>query len=195
MTPEAFRAGEFFRQGPASALVIEPEGRPVPAELIPPAAWCFDASKITTTEMRPLLHLVGQYYDFRYKDWQWFAKRYNMALDDTNPDGLNVAWYHRSMSDHMKKRTGLGVSDLRYWVSIRRPSAFPEPMPAAAAETPMAEEELLDNPLTNEAPEAVVMGADAAVTEETETSDEPAPEAPPAEQEKVEEAAGTMEVQ
>jgi hypothetical protein len=175
ITLDAFHGGGFFKQGPNSALVIEKAGSPVPPAVIPPASWCADASKITTTEMRPLLHLMGQYYDFSFKDWEWFAKRYNLEMDTINPEGLNVAWYHRPMSEHVKPNEKQGESDLQYWISIRRPAVITDPQdPSVDGETPMESSEVgvQDNPLTNDAPTAVILGVDDAVEENAEPSDE-----------------------
>lgn len=162
-----FQGGDFFRTGPDSALVIEEEGVPVPETLIPPAGWCDAAYRITTTEKRPLLHLVGQYYDFKHKDWQWFSENYKMSMEAINPEGLNVSWYHKRFGDNLKKGP-VAADDLQYWVAIRHP----EPVMAeeeAVSETNAVESagqpemELPDdpgvNPLTNAAPAAVVLGA------------------------------------
>jgi hypothetical protein len=173
ITLDAFHGGDFFKQGPNSALVIEKAGSPIPAALIPPADWCTDASKITTTEIRPLLHLMGQYYDFSFKDWEWFAKRYNLEMDAINPEGLNVSWYHRPMSEHVMPNDPQGESDLQYWISIRRPVVLTESQePSADDEAAMVspEETMQDNPLTNDAPAAVILGADSAAEENAEAS-------------------------
>lgn len=165
-----FRAGNFFRTGPDSALIVEAPGAPLPETLMPPADWCPSVSKIATTEMRPLIHLVGQYFDFPFKDWQWFAKRYNMDLDAINPEGLNVAWYNKPLSDHFKSAAPVGASDLQYWFSIRQPivgmSMLAEPIPLEEASEPAMEEPVptgegddVGNPLTNAVPPAVVLGA------------------------------------
>lgn len=123
--------------------------------------------------MRPLLHLVGQYYDFSFKDWQWFAKRYNMDMDAINPEGLNVAWYHKRMSDHLTSSEQQGASDLQYWVSIRQPVVVTTP----AVPVDTAEEKAVpakDEPeqlLTNDAPAAVIMGAADATEERSEAAE------------------------
>ena len=174
ITLDAFHGGGFFKQGPNSALVIEQAGSPVPPALIPPEEWCADASKITTTEMRPLLHLMGQYYDFSFKDWEWFAKRYNEEMDAINPEGLNVSWYHRPMSEHVKPNETQGESDLQYWISIRRPAVITESQEPAAEDTMSPDEGAQDNPLTNDAPVAVILGADDAEEEVSEPSEEAA---------------------
>lgn len=171
-----FHSGDFFKNGPHSALVVEKAGVAVPGEMLPPPGWCSNASKITTTEMRPLLHLVGQYYNFSYKDWQWFSKRYNMDMDAINPEGLNVAWYNKRMSEHLKSSEPQGASDLQYWVSIRQPevvTAAVIPVDTEKKEVVPAEEEP-ENLLTNDAPAAVIMGAADAAEEQPETPDQAA---------------------
>ncbi|MDF7823508.1 hypothetical protein P4B35_05745 [Pontiellaceae bacterium B12227] len=156
-----FHAGNFFRTGPDSALLIEEEGTAVPETLIPPVGWCDAAYKITTTQTRPLLHLVGQYYDFKYKEWQWFSENYKLSMDAINPEGLNVAWYHKRFGDNLKK-SPVAADDLQYWVAIRHPVVLEE-LPEAVEEETQPEMELPGdpevNPLTNAVPEAVVLSA------------------------------------
>jgi len=180
---EDFQAGNFFRTGPDSALVVENAGVAVPGKILPPSDWCASAAKIMTTETRPLLHLVGQYYDFSFKDWQWFSKRYNQDLDAINPEGLNVSWYHKRMSEHMKPGGQQGASDLQYWVAIRQivenePVLAPVDVETEApAVAPVTEES--GNPFTNDAPAAVIMGAADASEEHSDVptaADEPAVE-------------------
>ena len=158
ITPVDFAAGKFFKKQPDSALVVEKGNAPVSGKLIPPEAWCPGVSKITTTQLRPLIHLVGQYYDFSAKDWKWFATRYNMEMDAINPEGLNVAWYNKRMVEHLKSNDSRDApNDLQYWVSIRQP-AVAEPLePGPEAEPEGAE--VSGNPLTNAVPTAVVLGA------------------------------------
>jgi hypothetical protein len=194
ITSDDFAAGNFFKNGPDSALMIEKEHTPVPDKLVPPADWCMTVSKITTTQTRPVLHLVGQYYDFGFKDWQWFATRYNMDMDAINPEGLNISWFHKRMEDHLKSRDPQGVSDLQFWVSIRQAVTTDPVVPVDAeveeAAAPSMEEES-ENPLTNAAPAAVIMGAadapeehSAAPSPADETaSEDKAPEAPEAPEE------------
>lgn len=162
-----FQEGNFFRTGPDSALVIEKEGVSIPEIMIPPAGWCDVAYKITTSEMRPLLHLIGQYYDFKHKDWQWFSENYKMSMEAINPEGLNISWYHKRFDENLKKGP-VAADDLQYWAAIRHPKpevaekeSFSETNAWESIEHP--EMELPDdpsvNPLTNAAPAAVVLGA------------------------------------
>jgi hypothetical protein len=180
VAPDNFQQGDFFKNGPSSALIVEAAGSAVPKSLIPPPDWCAVVSKIKTTDMRPLLHLVGRYYDFSYDEWKWFARRYSLEMDAINPEGLNVAWYHRPMSEHFKSRPQHGSTDLQYWVSVREP-VVPAAAPAAEEAPVDVEMPATDNPLTNSVEEAVVLGpadAEASVDEAAVSEAAPGAEAP-----------------
>lgn len=181
-----FRAGTFFRTGPDSALIVEKDGTPVPEGLIPPETWCNSVYKITTAELRPLLHLVGQYYDFKYKQWEWFSENYKMPISDINPEGLNIAWYHTRLGDHFKSVGHVGANDLSYWVAVRHPvQAKEEPVEAVAEEAVVEEsgeagegqpemeipEDPDVDPFSADAPEAVVLGAGTAEEAAVESPD------------------------
>ncbi|QBG47280.1 hypothetical protein EGM51_07725 [Verrucomicrobia bacterium S94] len=173
ITVDAFKAGDFFRTGPDSALIVDAKGE-LTDSLLPSESWCPAVYKITTTEMRPLLHLTGRYYDFRYKDWKWFCENYKMSMEVINPEGLNVAWYHRSFSENLKNKP-VAADDLRFWQAVRHPlppvteaavvsaDAAVETNAVDAVEQPemeTPEDAMLMNPLTNDVPEAVVLSPD-----------------------------------
>ena len=148
ITLSNYTSGKFFEKGPDSALIVETASVPISEKLIPPMGWCKDVSKITTTQVRPLLHLTGQYFDFSYKDWKWFAKRFGMEIDAINPEGLNMAWYHRRLDENLKAGDPTSADDLQYWVSIRQ---------SVSVESETVEE--MANPFTNAVPEVIIMGA------------------------------------
>lgn len=169
ITPEAYSEGDFFHTGPTSALIVGKEQRPLPESIVPSMTWCPSVYAISTLETRPLLHLMGRYFDFKYKDWTWFSSNYHMTLDSINPEGLNVGWYHRSLVENLKKPATVGSSDLQYWMVIRQPGMM-EQMEPEVEVAPMKSDEPVPNgmeqaealqvdPLTNAVPDAVVLGA------------------------------------
>lgn len=175
--PESFAEGKFFHNPPDSALIIEPEDQPAPEALIPPAAWCPAVAKITTTQLRPLLHLVGQYFDFDYKEWKWFAERYHMEIDAINPEHLNIKWYDQPLAAHLDRKAVPDASqDLQYWQMVREvvpPEPATSPEEEEKKEAPTGNEkaaeppaEAVDNPLTNAVTPAVILGAPDAPAEE-----------------------------
>ncbi|MBN2685204.1 MAG: hypothetical protein JXR40_07980 [Pontiellaceae bacterium] len=116
----AYKAGTFFIAEPSSALLISPKGTKTPAALIPPESWCPSVYAITTTEMRPLLHLVGCHYDFSSKSWKQLAKTYGFDVRSINPENINMPWYHRSLKENSEGATQ-GVKDFQYLTTIREP--------------------------------------------------------------------------
>ncbi len=156
ITLSDYTTGNFFDKAPQSTLIVEKAGVSVPKKLEPPVGWCSNVFKITTTQVRPLIHLTGQYFDFSYADWKWFSKRYGMEIDAINPEGLNLAWYHKRLDEHLKSSGQEGSNDLQYWVSLRQPVVPVEPLRAAETE---------EDPFTNSVPEAVIFGAGDVPTE------------------------------
>jgi len=173
---------------------VEKDGQPISEKLVPPEAWCSYVHKISTIDTRPLLHLIGQHYSFKYSDWKWFASTYKLSIEDINPEGLNIAWYHKPMGEHLSKKSAVvGTSDLEYWSVVRQPMDAGEPLALAAADDisgeqmePAADTEAAESlegedPLTNSIPSAVILGAgdaDADAAAEPEPVDEDAAEMP-----------------
>lgn len=185
VTPEAFKEGAFFHNAPTDAILVEKDGKPIPGMLIPSDAWCFSVHKISTIDTRPLLHLIGQHYNFSYSDWKWFASNYKLSIEDINPEGLNIAWYNKPLGEHLRKKsTVVGTSDLEYWSIVRQPMGIVEPMvvPASAeteqdSDTKPSESLEGEDPLTNSIPSAVILGAgdadaDLAAKPESDDADE-----------------------
>ena len=165
-----FAAGSFFKNGPSSALIVEKKGAPATESLIPPKEWCAEVSKVTTTNIRPLLHLVGRFYDFNHKDWTWFAKRYGQSIDAINPEGLNTSWYHKRLDEHFKDSTPVGSDDLQYWLVVRENEVIHPPVVEPI--------DLIEDPFTNAVPPAVVMGAGDVTEEQGVGNDAPKESAP-----------------
>jgi hypothetical protein len=169
VTPEAFKEGAFFNTAPTDAVLVEKDGQPIPEMLVPSEAWCFSVHKISTIDTRPLLHLIGRHYNFKYSDWKWFASNYKLSIEDINPEELNIAWYNKPLGEHLRRKSAaVGASDLEYWSIVRQPMDAVEAM---ADEMLISEEieqtsdmESLESlegedPLTNSIPSAVILGA------------------------------------
>lgn len=186
VSSDAYKAGAFFNNGPTDAVLVEKEGQPFPDALLPAESWCPSIHKVATVDTRPLLHLIGQHYNFKYSDWKWFASNYKMAIEDINPEGLNVAWYNKPMGEHLRKKTVVvGTSDLEYWSVVRLPQSetvevlaplVTNDMPVVEDVQPASDTEQQpagldgEDPLTNSIPDAVVLGAGDAAAE---VEDEP----------------------
>lgn len=173
VTPAAFKEGAFFHNAPTDAVLVEKDGQPIPEMLVPSNAWCSYVHKISTIETRPLLHLIGQHYGFRYSDWKWFASNYKLSIEDINPEGLNIAWYNKPLAEHLRRQSPvIGTSDLEFWSVVRQPMGVVEAIAVPPADEMPASEEIAqasdtepsqrlegEDPLTNSIPQAVILGA------------------------------------
>ena len=113
-----FQSGNFFREGPDEAIIIQ-ANQPFPEGLIPSASWCDDVFKINSNKLRPVIHLVGQALHFRYDDWKWFSKRYDMSIAKLNPTESGIYWYNRRLGDVFKGKRKSGHEDLLLWEVVR----------------------------------------------------------------------------
>lgn len=152
-----FQDGAFFKEAPESALIVEKSGQRIPAALIPPQKWCSMVSKISTMQLRPVIHLVGLYYDFNYKEWSWFSRRYGLPLYAINPDGENIHWYHRRMDQYVKQGRMKKYDDMRYWETIRQQLEDVDP-PAVIKVDPLPVAPVID-PLEEDVQPAIIMDA------------------------------------
>ncbi|MDA3834277.1 MAG: hypothetical protein PF495_12870 [Spirochaetales bacterium] len=117
---DAYKEGTFFKAEPSSTLLISQKGQKISAALIPPEEWCSTVYGITTTEMRPLLHLIGRHYDFSAKSWKQFASTYQFDVRSINPENINMPWYHRSLKENTEGATQ-GENDFQFLTLIREP--------------------------------------------------------------------------
>lgn len=173
VTPAAFKEGAFFHNAPTDAVLVEKDGQPIPEMLVPSDVWCASVHKISTIDTRPLLHLIGQHYNFRYSDWKWFASSYKLPIEEINPEGLNIAWYNKPLGEHLRKKSVVvGTSDLEYWSVVRQPMDGAELVGVQTGDEMPASEDVKqasgtepsvilesEDPLTNSIPPAVVLGA------------------------------------
>lgn len=91
---EDYSNGTFFANRPKHAILVENEKNPVPAVLIPNSIWCESGNRLASTDPRVMLHLLGRYFDFSYRYWDQFTRRYGYAMEQINPSLINVNWWN-----------------------------------------------------------------------------------------------------
>jgi hypothetical protein len=124
--------GTFFAVRPIAAVVVEPKKFYAP-ELLNPTLWCPAFSRITSTDPRTLLHLLGLQFDFPFRHWNQFAKRYGYELEEINPTLHNVHWWHLRGDRFLEKRAKRDFEiDRNQWYALT-------PMPPEAVEPVIAE--------------------------------------------------------
>jgi hypothetical protein len=172
---EDYTNGTFFTVPPKSAVIIENELFSAPDVLTPGSLWCGSASRLTSTDPRVMLHLLGLHFDFPFRHWNQLARRYGYAIEEINPTLKNVYWWHLQANVLMEKRAQRDFTvDVQNWQPLETiPAPVDEPvvMEEAVPETPAA----TDVDITVKAPETAP-----AVAPEPEPEPEPAPETPAA---------------
>jgi hypothetical protein len=136
---EDYASGTFFANRPKRAIVVENERLHAPVEVIPNSTWCESATRIASTDPRTLLHLLGLSFDFPFRYWNQFAKRYDFALEQINPTLENVHWWNLRGDVLLEKRAQRDFSidlDKRHYLATLPPPVI---VPVAMeAETPVA---------------------------------------------------------
>jgi hypothetical protein len=140
---EDYTNGTFFATRPGHAIVVEYDRTRAPRELTPNSIWCKSASRITSTDPRVLLHLLGTYFNFPLSHWEHFATRYNYTLEEINPGLLNVHWWNMSSSERAEKRAkskaSIDLDKWRYLATIPPPAIAPVVVEEASKKIPEAE--------------------------------------------------------
>jgi hypothetical protein len=92
---EDYANAAFLQMAPGEALLIGDE------KLLPPvlassiAGWCPKVTIIPSIDTAVLVNSFAREFSFKPSEWEWFTKRYNLALHDENEPRRNVSWYDR----------------------------------------------------------------------------------------------------
>lgn len=125
---EDYANGTFFANRPGHAIVVEHERFHAPSILTPNSTWCESATRLSSTDPRALLHLLGLHFDFPFRYWDQLAKRYGYALEEINPTLENVHWWNIRGDELVEKRAKRDFAlDLDKWHYL-------EPLPPPAIE-------------------------------------------------------------
>ncbi len=137
---EDYISGTFFANRPQSTIIVEHERFRAPDELIPNKIWCENAFRLTSTDPRIMLHLLGLHFDFPYRHWNQLAKRYGYALEDINPTLENVHWWNLRVDSLLEKRAKRDfVVDMNKWSAVE-PLPPPPIKPVAIEKSPVIKE-------------------------------------------------------
>ncbi len=129
-----YASGTFFANRPAHAILVEYDRIRAPQILIPNSTWCKSVSRITSTDPRVMLHLLGLYFNFPFRYWDQFATRYNYPIEEINPTLSNVHWWNMRGDVLAEKRAKRNFSiDLNKWQCI-------DPLPPPPIESVIIEE-------------------------------------------------------
>lgn len=88
-----FREANFVQITPARALLVGDE-TVLPQVLVPAVSgWCSEVLTVPALDTAGLVNALGAHLAFNRHDWEWFATRYNMRLEDLNVGRRRESWY------------------------------------------------------------------------------------------------------
>ncbi len=146
---EDYINGAFFENPPQHTIIIEPANAPSADALVPDGTWCESGNRLTTTDPRAMIHLLGRHFNFQNRHWKHFAETQGFALEDLNPELINIYWWQ-----HPGKRSSFNAeADMKNWLTLDITPPEPiepivveeEPEPVAPAEIPA--KEMIEKPV------------------------------------------------
>lgn len=187
VTPEDYVNGAFFATAPEHVILVEKEGVPASDILIPDGSWCAHGNRLTSTEPRVLIHLLGRYFDLSYQTWKDLTWRYQLPLEEINPGLVNIPWWHFRANEIYQARMKRNLAaDLEKWLFLD--ITPPDPVEPADMSGPLGDQPLPEDPEEDDTPtdDQEVPGdeadqpaeADAAPAEQAAAEQQPAAEIP-----------------
>ena len=97
--PDArYRDGNFAKTSPSRTIVVG-ESNDLTAGLIGDAsAWCDEVLNVESAETAELVNAVGRILVFNDQEWEWYAARYQLKLEDMNSGRRTESWYDQNAS-------------------------------------------------------------------------------------------------
>jgi len=90
---EAFDDGSFLRVRADRVLVIGSPGERTRRLIESAADWCPEVLNLGSERVTDLINGMGRLFEFDRRDWEWYAARYELQLEDLNKDVRDRSWY------------------------------------------------------------------------------------------------------
>ena len=90
--------GSFLLNPSARLLVIGPANDLTATLIERGIGWSPEVLHLESQNVTNLINALGRLFDFKKSDWEWFAGRYELSLEDLNTDVRQQSWYdtHRA---------------------------------------------------------------------------------------------------
>lgn len=95
---DEYQRGDLFRIPPQRVILIG-DTDIVPEILVTSSEWASQVMNIPHLESVALINSVGRTLDFDAREWRWFARRYNLQMEDTTPEHRRKSWYDQASFD------------------------------------------------------------------------------------------------
>lgn len=149
ITMEEYSSASFLQVTPGEALLIGDETMLPPVLASSIAGWCPKVTTLPSIDTATLVNSFAKEFSFRKGDWEWFAKRYNLTLNDQNAEVRKSSWYDQpayedKYTEKVQNWFGLKKSGQASGNIVAPAAVEPEPVPETAApvEAPVQSEPL-----------------------------------------------------
>ena len=95
ISADDYAHASFLQATPGEALLIGDEKLLPPVLVSSIAGWCSKVTIIPSIDTAVLVNSFAREFSFQPDEWEWFARRYHLALHDENVSRRNVSWYDR----------------------------------------------------------------------------------------------------
>ncbi len=86
---------KFLQVTPGETLLVGDETLLPPVLASSIVGWCPKVTTLPSIDTATLVNAFAQEFNFSRHDWKWFAKRYNLSLNDENASRRKSSWYDR----------------------------------------------------------------------------------------------------
>ena len=147
-----YEQGNFLQVSPSRVVVVGDEKLAPPVLTSAASVWCPQVVNVASVETAPLVNEMAKLFTFSRYDWDWFARRYNLKLQDENAERRSKSWYDRpsyedkwskKKSNESKEPSPAGI-ELAPAEQVPAPVIESEPAPEEIA--PAAEEQNVVEP-------------------------------------------------
>ncbi|GEM_PF-3110272 len=98
-----FSNGNLLKSPPTRTVIIGEDNERT-AELIDRAAvWSPEVLNLDSTDMTNLINAIGRMSNFKKKDWEWFALRYDLQVQNLNQEVNQESWYDTTRREDIPK--------------------------------------------------------------------------------------------
>ena len=95
ISADEYANASFLQVTPGEALLIGDESLLPPVLASSISGWCPKVTTIPSIDTATLVNTFAKEFSFKPGEWDWFARRYNLTLNDENAPRRNTSWYDR----------------------------------------------------------------------------------------------------
>ncbi len=135
---EAYVAGTFAASHPGRTVVVGLPNAQVAKLIEMSSAWTPQVLNVESEATAELVNAMGRFFQFSRREWEWYAARYQLKLEDLNYEVRHQSWYDTHTASMLPPPTKpfqppLPPVQVREGSAARPPRAAGEAIPAIPA--------------------------------------------------------------